>query len=97
MTCNNQKVPEFRYACLSYRPTLQEIKRDVLLGKGGTCYVIAVFVHNLLQVLGFNVCYSAASVFGRRCHAAVIVNGINMPGDRYYVDVCTGYPYFEPV
>jgi len=82
---------------LLYRPTLQEIKREVLLGKGGTCYVISVFAHNLLEVLGFKVCYSAVAVLGNLSHVALIVNDVQIPGDRFFVDVATGYPYFEPV
>lgn len=79
------------------RPTLEEIKRNVLQGKGGRCYTITVFMKYLLEALGYNVYFVAAKVNGALCHIAIIVTGVATPGDHFLFDPGLGYPNFEVI
>lgn len=80
------------------RPSLEEIKDDVLSGRGGLCYTRNVFMMHLLLCLGYEVSFLAASI--RRSvtnHILILISNLRKIGDRHLVDVGMSRPGFRPV
>ncbi len=83
---------------LRRRPTLEEIKRDVMCRRGGLCYVLNTFMKFLLQALGYDVYFVASCVIlPVENHIITVVCNLKCNGDRYLVDVGVGYPTFEAI
>lgn len=77
------------------RPTWDEIKRDLLLGRGGLCYWLNTFMYALLSSLGYDVSmtYSTFNV-GTHCpnnHVIVLAHDLVASGSLHLVDVGLGY------
>lgn len=80
-----------------HRPTIEEIKADILSGKGGLCYSMNVFIKLLLEALGYSVAHLTSDVNQHsNNHLLTIAYNLKVPGDRYLVDVA-GFPTFVPV
>lgn len=75
-------------------PTLEEIRADVLEGRGGPCGVMNPFFAALLHRLGFSVCLLRGSMQQPDCHIAV---GVLLDGERYWLDVGNGHPYRDAI
>ncbi len=79
-------------------PTHGRIRQDVFERVGGCCYVLNVFVRELLLALGFDCYYARCAIHGvEDCHMTVIVRDVLKEGDRFMVDVGCGYILPEPV
>ena len=81
------------------RPNLEEIKQSILSGKGGKCYHTNVFVKFFLEALGYDIQFLSSVI--NECsvdnHIITIITSLKTPGDKYLVDVGTGFPTFEPI
>lgn len=85
---------------LFYRPTLNEIKDDVLSRRGGLCYTLNAFMKYLLEALKYDVHLLMSSMCsnGYDSHVLIIVNNATKKqGERHLVDVGSGYPILMPV
>ena len=84
-----------------HRPTLLEIKCDLLNGLGGLCYNLNVSVFFLLQSLGYKVSLAHAtcttSVMFPNNHVVVYVHDVIRSEDRFLVEVGCGFPTFRAV
>ena len=76
------------------RPTLKEIKEDVMAKRGGLCYTLNVFMKHLLEKLGYVVHHAISKVKSNNDHILTIAM---IRGSRYLVDVANGYPTFEAI
>lgn len=75
-------------------PTLEEIRADVLAGRGGPCGVMNPFFAALLHRLGFTVCLLRGSMQQPDCHIAV---GVLLEGRHHWLDVGNGHPYLDVI
>uniref|UniRef100_A0A0B7B6P0 arylamine N-acetyltransferase n=1 Tax=Arion vulgaris TaxID=1028688 RepID=A0A0B7B6P0_9EUPU len=76
------------------RPTWEEIKRDLLLGRGGLCYWLNAFMYALLTSLGLNtgITYSSYNT-AVKCpddHLIVLLHDLVAPGSLHLVDAGLG-------
>lgn len=92
-----QRVP-FQNICMLARPrrapTLAEIRDDMLSCRGGPCGHQNPFLAALLHELGYDVDLVSGAMQAPDCHIALIVN---LAGEKLWVDVGNGFPYFEPI
>ena len=79
----------------THRPSPEEIKRDVLAGKGGLCYTINVFLAWLLEALGYNISYINGLIGDSPGHLVILITDVVTPGDKFLLDCGIGYPTFE--
>ncbi len=83
---------------LRRRPTLEEIKRDVMCRKGGLCYGLNAFMKFLLEALEYDVYFVIADIAAPENHMITIVRNLNSDGgDQYLVDVGVGWPTLEAI
>jgi len=75
-------------------PTLEELREDVLLGRGGPCGVMNPAMAALLHRLGYDVCLISGSMQAPDCHIALLVR---LAGVDWWLDVGNGHPYLEAV
>ena len=75
-------------------PTIEQIKEDVLSGRGGLCYALNTFMKYFLEALGYAAHHVASSVSVRNDHIMTVVD---IKGGYFIVDVGSGYPTFEAV
>ncbi|BFZ05905.1 hypothetical protein BsWGS_08944 [Bradybaena similaris] len=77
------------------RPSWDEIKRDLLSGRGGLCYWLNAFMYALLTALGCDasLTYSTYDVgrYSPNNHLIVLLHDLLTPGSLHLVDVGTGY------
>ena len=78
-------------------PSMDEIKRSVTSGLGGLCYTLNTFMKFLLEALGYEVYHVVSSIGQPDNHILSVVQNVRKPGDKFLVDVGTGYPTFEPI
>ena len=83
------------------RPTLEEIKADILSGAGGVCYNLNTATFYLLKALGFDVVLVRAKVLSTVMrpsnHIIVHARNVEKPGDAFLVDIGTGFPTFRAI
>ena len=78
-------------------PTWEEIKADMMHGRGGLCYTMSVFMKFLLDALEFKTSFLACAVRGfQDNHIATVVFGLTEKGSRHLVDP-TAYPTFAAI
>uniref|UniRef100_A0A0B7B5C2 arylamine N-acetyltransferase n=1 Tax=Arion vulgaris TaxID=1028688 RepID=A0A0B7B5C2_9EUPU len=77
------------------RPTWDEIKRDILSGRGGLCYSVNAFMYALLASLELNAGMTFCTFnTGANCpdnHLLVLLHDLVAPGSLHLVDVGLGY------
>ncbi|RUS68546.1 hypothetical protein EGW08_023692 [Elysia chlorotica] len=79
------------------RPTLEEIKQDILSGIGGLCFSLNVANFFILKALGFNVLLASATIAGRETHVTVYAQNVERAGDTYLAEASVGYPTFRAI
>ncbi|GFS03084.1 arylamine N-acetyltransferase [Elysia marginata] len=83
------------------RPTLEEIKADILTGAGGLCYNVNVTTFYLLKALGFEVvlvhgtCTTTVAFLNN--HIIVHVKNVEKPGDTVLMETAVGFPTFRAI
>ncbi|KAI8504001.1 hypothetical protein Bbelb_180690 [Branchiostoma belcheri] len=77
-------------------PTPDQIKQDVLSGKGGLCLTQNVFFFYLLQALGYDV-FLISCASHRIKHVTVVARNVAEKGDVYLVEVGCGFPTFQAI
>lgn len=75
-------------------PTLEEIRDDVLSGRGGPCGVMNPAMAALLHRLGYDVCLISGSMQAPDCHIALL---LRLADVDWWLDVGNGHPYLEAV
>ena len=75
-------------------PTIEQVKEDVLSGRGGLCYTLNTFMKYFLEALGYGAHHVASTVVKGYDH---IMTRVDLTGDKFIVDVGCGYPTFEAV
>ncbi|RUS85352.1 hypothetical protein EGW08_006895, partial [Elysia chlorotica] len=84
-----------------HRPTLEEIKADVLSGAGGLCYNLNVTTFYLLKALGFDAelvhATCTSTVLFPNNHILVHVRNVEKPGDKFLVETALGFPTFRVI
>ena len=80
-----------------HKPTLEEVKDNVLKGKRGLCYINNVFMCYLLKSIGYEAQFGIASVACKNNHIIVLVSSVESSGDLYLVEVGCGYPTFQAI
>ena len=78
-------------------PSLEDLTKDILAGKGGMCYTNNTYFMLCLEALGFDVCHVAASVSLPHSHIIMRVDNVARFGDSYLVEVGCGYPSFAAI
>lgn len=80
-------------------PTVEEIKADLMGGKGGLCYSIGTFVTYLLRALGYDayMCAGSITIFDSGNHVICVVRNLTSPGSLHMVDAWSGWPTFEAI
>jgi len=78
-------------------PTVKEIIKFQMAGRGGVCLYQAAFFYFLLNALDYRAHMSAASVYRPDDHAVVVVSDVQDPGDRYLIETGCGWPAFQPI
>ena len=81
-------------------PTMEEVKADLMVKRGGLCYAVGVFATHLLQALGYDAYMSAGSItpnFDSSNHVVCIVRNLTGPGSLHMVDAWCGWPTFEAI
>uniref|UniRef100_A0A0B7AMS0 arylamine N-acetyltransferase n=1 Tax=Arion vulgaris TaxID=1028688 RepID=A0A0B7AMS0_9EUPU len=90
------EVPEKRH-----RPSLQEIKADILSGVGGLCFNLNIAAYFLLKAIGFKATIAHAtctsSVIFPNNHVVVYVDDVERTGDKFLIEVGFGFPTFRAV
>ena len=76
------------------QPTLEEVKTEVLSGRGGLCYTVNTFMKYFTEALGFNVHHICSSIKTHHDHIMTIAE---LDGEKYLIDVGNGYPTFEAI
>lgn len=76
------------------KPTLEEVKTEVLSGRGGLCYTVNTFMKYFVEALGFTVHHVSSTIKNENDH---IVNVVEINSEQYLVDVGNGYPTFEAI
>ncbi|GFS03082.1 arylamine N-acetyltransferase 1-like [Elysia marginata] len=83
------------------RPTVEEIKADILTGAGGLCYNLNVATFYLLKALGFDVVLVHAtcttSVMVPNNHVIVHAKNVEKPGDTFLLENAVGFPTFRAI
>ncbi|GFO46835.1 arylamine n-acetyltransferase [Plakobranchus ocellatus] len=83
------------------RPSLEEIKADIISGVGGLCYNLNVATFFLLKALGYDsvlvhgTCTS--SVIFPNNHINVLVSNVEKLGDKFLVETAFGFPTFRAI
>lgn len=73
-------------------PTLPQLRRDVYDRLGGCCYVLNVFMRELLRALKFDTYFARCAIHGvEDCHMTVMVKHLVQRDDLWIVDVGCGY------
>ena len=76
------------------KPTLEEIKEDVISKRGGLCYTLNSFMKYLLEALGYKAYHIACHIVRENDHILTVVE---IQTVKYLVDVGVGYPTFEAI
>ena len=79
---------------LRNKPTLEEIKEDVMSKRGGLCYTLNSFMKYLLEALGYKAYHIACHIVRENDHILTVVE---IQTVKYLVDVGVGYPTFEAI
>ena len=75
-------------------PSMEQIKEDVLAGRGGLCYTLNTFMKLFLETLGYTASHIAAKVMNPNDH---IMTRVDIEGKLFLIDVGCGYPAFEAI
>ena len=75
-------------------PTIEQVKEDVLSGRGGLCYTLNTFMKYFLEALGYGAHHVASTVVKVGDH---IMTRVDIARDKFIVDVGCGYPTFEAI
>ena len=75
-------------------PSVEQIKEDVLGGRGGLCYTLNAFMKLFLEALGYTASHIAAKAITPNDH---IMTRVDIEGNVFFVDVGCGYPTFEAI
>ncbi|BFZ20185.1 hypothetical protein BsWGS_23224 [Bradybaena similaris] len=90
------EVPEKRH-----RPSLDEIKADLMSGIGGLCFNLNIATYFLLKAAGFKASLAhgtcTSSVIFPDNHVVVYVEDVETSGDKFLVEVGFGFPTFRAV
>ncbi|CAG5119774.1 unnamed protein product [Candidula unifasciata] len=90
------EVPEKRR-----RPSLDEIKADLLSGIGGLCFNLNIATYFLLKAAGFKATIVHAtctsSVLFPNNHVVVYVEDVEKNGDKFLIEVGFGFPTFRAI
>ncbi|KAI8510679.1 hypothetical protein Bbelb_115950 [Branchiostoma belcheri] len=78
-------------------PTQDQVKQDVLSGKGGLCMTQNVFFFYLLQTLDYDVFLISSSVSYPISHVIVGVRNVAERDDVYLAEVGCGHPTFQAI
>jgi arylamine N-acetyltransferase len=80
-------------------PGHQQIKRDVVDKIGGCCYVLNVFLRELIRALNiWPTFYVRCAIHNvEDCHISVVLRGVMQPEDLWMVDVGCGYVLPQPM
>ncbi|XP_072180057.1 uncharacterized protein [Diadema setosum] len=80
-----------------HRPTLLEIKNDILAKYGGRCYHSNVGCFMVIKALGYHAALVPGDVLGRKsAHVVIIVYNLSGEGSKHMADVGTGgWPTFQ--
>ena len=100
----HEKIPFQNYTLIAVplakrsRPAIDEIIREVSSGRGGLCYSLNVFMKLLLEAFGYTVHHvvSAVKNLGNNHIITIAINVRNL-GDKYLIEVGTGFPTFQPI
>ncbi|XP_072180205.1 uncharacterized protein [Diadema setosum] len=80
-----------------HRPTLLEVKNDILAKLGGRCYHNNVGCHMVIKALGYQVSLVPGDIVGTKsAHTVIMVYDLSGEGSKHMADVGTGgWPTFE--
>lgn len=79
-------------------PTEEEIKLDGLSKRGGICFTLNLFMHALLEAVGYDVDFTLGFAGDTEpAHSVVLVKNLTGNNSLHVVDVGLGFPHFEPV
>lgn len=82
-------------------PTEEEIKLEVVNKRGGLCFTLNIFMHSILEAVGYDVDLTLACVVDQELaigdHVIVLVKNMTADNSLHVVDVGFGFPSFEPV
>ncbi|XP_072180206.1 uncharacterized protein [Diadema setosum] len=80
-----------------HRPTLLEVKNDILAKLGGRCYHNNVGCYMVIQALGYQVSLVPGDMVGTKsAHTVIIVYNLSGEGSKHMADVGTGgWPTFQ--
>ncbi|XP_066267369.1 arylamine N-acetyltransferase, liver isozyme-like isoform X2 [Branchiostoma lanceolatum] len=78
-------------------PSAEQVKQDVLSGKGGLCMTQNFFVYFLLQALGYDVFLMSSDVSYPKNHVVVGARNVTEEDDVYLVEAGCGYPTFQAI
>ncbi|XP_078695088.1 arylamine N-acetyltransferase, pineal gland isozyme NAT-3-like [Branchiostoma floridae x Branchiostoma belcheri] len=78
-------------------PTPEQVKQDVLSGKGGLCMTQNFFVFYLLQSLEYDVFLISSNVSYPKNHVIVGARNVAEKDDVYLVEVGCGFPTFQAI
>ncbi|XP_071508757.1 uncharacterized protein [Diadema antillarum] len=104
IVCHWQQIIPYQTICSiatpnkeRHRPTLLEIKNDILAKYGGRCYHSNVGCFMLIKALGYNAALVPGDVLDLKgAHVVIIVYNLSGEGSRHLADVGTGgWPTFQ--
>lgn len=82
-------------------PSLAQLRSDVYARIGGCCYVLNVFMRELLRAFGFSTYFARCAIHGvEDCHMTVVLRGLSTAApsaDLWLVDVGCGYVTARPM
>ncbi len=100
----HEKIPFQNYSLIAVpsaersQPTIDEIIREVRSGRGGLCYSLNVFMKLLLEALDYTVHHVLSAVSNLPDnHLITIASNVRDHGDKYLIEVGTGFPTFKPI
>ncbi|XP_071508761.1 uncharacterized protein [Diadema antillarum] len=82
-----------------HRPTLLEVKNDILVKLGGRCYHNNVGCYMVMKALGYQVSLVPANTVSiKSTHAVIMVYNLSGEGSKHLADMGTGgWPTFQPI
>ena len=75
-------------------PSVEQMKEDMLAGRGGVCYTLNAFMKLFLEALGYTAYHVTATAVTPNGH---ILTRVDIEGNLFLVEVGCGYPTFEVV
>ncbi|KAJ8040601.1 hypothetical protein HOLleu_14941 [Holothuria leucospilota] len=78
-------------------PSWSDIKHDLLEKRGGLCYVIHVFMKELLSAVGYDAFYASADWKDADDHIGLVVQDMTGLGSKHLVEVASAFPVFQAI